>query len=141
MNMSLNEQILRMKQIMSIICEDYSPAGKEIPNEELGEFVVHKSNPKNRENILSQGLIPKTGDCYKTYAGYGIKCTPAIFATNSTNKKAFFDPTYDDDIWYIDVKKIPNKWYKDKHYESSKKHIVTFDAIPPSALKLINKIS
>jgi len=136
--MNLNEQISRMKQIISIICEDYSPAGKEIPREELNQFVIHKSNPKNRENILNNGLTPRAGDCYKTYAGYGVKCTPAIFATNSTNKRAFFDPTYDDDIWYIDTTKIPkHKWYKDAHYESSKKHIVTFEAIPPNALNLV----
>ena len=36
--------------------------------------------------------------------------------------------------------KIPNiKWYKDKHYESGKKHIVTFEPIPVGALKLRDK--
>ena len=124
---------------MGVICEDYTPAGKEIPSEELNQIVVHKSNPKFRENILTNGLIPKAGECYKIYVGYGVKCTPVIFATNSTNKRAFFDPTYDDDIWYIDTTKIPNhKWYKDKHYGSSSKHIVTFDAIPANAIKLVH---
>lgn len=114
--------------------EDYSPAGKKIiPN----EIVVHKSNPIWRKNILETGLQVSVGECYKTYVGYGEKCIPAIFATNSTNKRAWFDSTYDDDIWFINTKMIPDvKWYKDKHFESTKKHIVTFENIPPEVLTL-----
>jgi hypothetical protein len=114
--------------------EDYSPAGKEIiPN----EIVVHKSNPLWRKNILETGLQTSVGDCYSTYAGYGEKCIPAIFATNSTNKRSWFDSTYDDDIWFIDTTIIPDvKWYKDRHFESTKKHIVTFQNIPSEALTL-----
>ena len=135
----LNEEILRVKQIINIICEDYSPAGKEITSDELNKLLVHKSNPKNRETIENNGLRVRTGECYKTYVGYGEKCTPAIFATNSTNKRAWFDSTYDDDIWVIDSTKIPNvKWFKDKHYETTKKHIVTFQDIPKEAIKLIH---
>ncbi len=135
--MNLNEQISRMKQIMSVICEDYSPAGKEIMPEKI---IIHKSSPKNREQILLNGLKTRTGECYKTYAGYGEKCTPAIFATNSTNKRAWFDSTYDDDIWAINTELIPNiKWYKDKHYESTKKHVVSFQDIPASAIELIHQ--
>jgi hypothetical protein len=70
--------------------------------------------------------------------GYGEKCIPAIFATNSTNKRSWFDSTYDDDVWEIDTTKISNvKWYKDRHYESRSKHIVTFQDIPKEAIKLI----
>jgi hypothetical protein len=68
--------------------ENYSPAGKEItPN----KIVIHKSNPKVRDKILNEGLKVRAGECYKIYAGYGEKCIPAIFATNSTNKRASFD--------------------------------------------------
>jgi hypothetical protein len=114
--------------------EDYSPAGKEIkPN----KIIVHKSNPIWRKNILETGLQVSVGECYKTYVGYGEKCIPAIFATNTTNKRAWFDSTYDDDIWFIDTEMIPDvKWYKDRHFESTKKHIVTFENIPPEALTL-----
>jgi hypothetical protein len=117
--------------------ENYSPAGKEItPN----KIVVHKSNPKFRDIISNEGLKVRAGECYKIYAGYGEKCIPAIFATNSTNKRASFDSTYDDDVWEIDTEMIPDvKWYKDRHYESSKKHIVTFDNIPPEAIELIHE--
>ena len=124
-----------MKELIrKILREEYSPAGNEIiPN----SIIVHKSNPVWRENILKTGLQASAGECYKTYVGYGVKCKPAIFATNSTNKRAWFDSTYDDDIWFIDTRMIPDvKWYKDRHFESTKKHIVTFDNIPPEALTL-----
>jgi hypothetical protein len=124
-----------MKELIrKILREEYSPAGKEIiPN----RIIVHKSNPMFRDNIMSEGLKAKAGECYRIYVGYGTKCKPAIFATNSTNKRAWFDSTYDDDIWFIDTTKIPDvKWFKDRHFESTKKHIVTFDNIPPEALTL-----
>ena len=114
--------------------EDYSPAGKEIiPN----SIIVHKSNPMFRDKIMENGLKVRAGECYKIFVGYGVKCKPAIFATNSTNKRAWFDSTYDDDIWFIDTRMIPDvKWYKDRHFESTKKHIVTFQDIPKEALTL-----
>ena len=117
--------------------ELYSPAGKEvIPN----DIVIHKSNPMFRDDILRDGLRTKTGECYKIYVGYGYKCQPAIFATNSTNKRAWFDSTYDDDIWEINTRMIPDvKWYKDKHFGSVSKHMVTFQNIPPDCLNLIKK--
>jgi hypothetical protein len=117
--------------------ENYSPAGKEItPN----KIVIHKSNPKFRDKIIEQGLKASAGECYKIYAGYGEKCIPAIFATNSTNKRSWFDSTYDDDVWSINTELIPNvKWYKDRHFESSKKHIVTFDNIPSEAIELMRE--
>ena len=116
------------------INENYSPAGKEIiPN----KIVIHKSNPKVRDKISNEGLKVRAGECYKIYAGYGEKCIPAIFATNSTNKRASFDSTYDDDVWEIDTEMIPDvKWYKDRHYESRSKHIVTFENIPANAITL-----
>jgi hypothetical protein len=114
--------------------KDYSPAGKEItPN----HIVVHKSNPMFRDKIIEDGLKVRAGECYKVYVGYGVKCKPAIFATNSTNKRAWFDSTYDDDIWFIDTTMIPDvKWFKDRHFESRSKHIVTFQDIPKEAITL-----
>jgi hypothetical protein len=113
---------------------DYSPSGKEvIPN----KIVVHKSNPMFRDKILQDGLKVKAGECYKIYVGDGTKCKPAIFATNSTNKRVWFDSTYDDDIWEINTEMIPNvRWFKDKHYDSKSKHIVTFQDIPREAISL-----
>ncbi len=127
--MNLQESIKRILRE-----NDYSPAGKEvIPN----KIVVHKSNPMFRDKILQDGLNVKTGECYKIYVGYGTKCKPAIFATNSTNKRAWFDSTYDDDVWEINTEMIPDvKWFKDRHYESRSKHIVTFQDIPREAISL-----
>ena len=127
--------MMRLQEsIRRILREDYSPAGKEItPN----EIVVHKSNPMFRDKIMSEGLKVRAGECYKIYVGYGTKCKPAIFATNSTNKRAWFDSTYDDDIWFIDTTKIPDvKWFKDRHFESRSKHIVTFQDIPKETITL-----
>ena len=130
--MNLQETIRRVLRE-----DDYSPAGKEImPN----KIVIHKSNPKVRDKISNEGLKARAGECYKIYAGYGEKCIPAIFATNSTNKRAWIDSTYDDDIWAINTEMIPDvKWYKDRHFESTKKHIVTFDNIPPEAIELMRE--
>jgi len=127
--MNLQETIRRILRE-----DDYSPAGKEIiPN----NIVIHKSNPMFRDKIMEHGLKVRAGECYKVYVGYGVKCKPAIFATNSTNKRAWFDSTYDDDIWEINTEMIPDvKWYKDRHFESTKKHIVTFQDIPKEAITL-----
>jgi hypothetical protein len=115
--------------------KEYSPAGKEITPKEK---VYHQSNPMFRNKIEEQGLKVRAGECYKIYAGYGEKCIPAIFATNTSNKRAWFDSSYDDDVWEIDTTKISNvKWYKDRHYKSKSKHIVTFQDIPKEAIKLI----
>jgi hypothetical protein len=90
-----------------------------------------------RDKIMENGLKVRAGECYKVYVGYGVKCKPAIFATNSTNKRAWFDSTYDDDIWFIDTTMIPDvKWFKDRHFESRSKHIVTFQDIPKEAITL-----
>ena len=133
-NMDIGDLMNIQESIKKILMEDYSPAGKEItPN----EIVVHKSNPMFRDKIMSEGLKVKAGECYKIYVGYGTKCKPAIFATNSTNKRVWFDSTYDDDIWFINTTKIPDvKWFKDRHFESRSKHIVTFQDIPSEALTL-----
>ena len=130
----IDTKLLKYDNLGNVINEDYNPAGKEVtPN----EIVVHKANPMFRDSIMSEGLKTKAGECYRIYVGYGEKCIPAIFATNSTNKRAWFDSTYDDDVWFIDTTMIPDvKWYKDRHFESTKKHIVTFENIPPEALTL-----
>lgn len=122
--------------IRKILREEYNPSGDEIvPN----KFITHISSPTWRKNILLTGLQASIGDCYQDYAGGNEECKPAIFATNSTNDEDLFDSTWDDDIWMIDTEEIPEvKWYVDSHYDN-KKHIVTFDNIPKSAIKLIYK--
>ena len=108
------------------------------------KYVVHSSNPSNRENISTTGLQTSLGECYLIYAdsnyGEDDECVPAIFATNSIKKKDLFDSTYDDDIWVIDTERANVQWYKDAHFDGGDtKHIVTFENIPVDAIRLIYK--
>ena len=109
-----------------------------------GRYVVHSSNPSNRDNISTTGLQVSLGECYLIYAdsnyGEDDECVPAIFATNSIKKKDLFDSTYDDDIWVIDTERANVQWYKDAHFDGGDtKHIVTFEDIPVDAIRLIYK--
>ena len=109
-----------------------------------GRYVVHSSNPSNRDNISTTGLQVSLGECYLIYAdsnyGEDEECVPAIFATDSLKKKDMFDSTYDDDIWVIDTERANVQWYKDAHFDGGDtKHIVTFENIPVDAIRLIYK--
>ena len=109
-----------------------------------GKYVVHSSNPSNRDNISTTGLQVSLGECYLIYAdsnyGEDDECVPAIFATNSIKKKDLFDSTYDDDIWVIDTERANVQWYKDAHFDGGDtKHIVTFEDISEDAIRLIYK--
>jgi hypothetical protein len=109
-----------------------------------GRYVVHSSNPSNRDNISTTGLQVSLGECYLIYAdsnyGEDEECVPAIFATDSIKKKDMFDSTYDDDIWVIDTERANVQWYKDAHFDGGDtKHIVTFEDILEDAIRLIYK--
>ena len=109
-----------------------------------GRYVVHSSNPSNRENISTTGLQVSLGECYLIYAdsnyGEDEECVPAVFATDSIKKKDMFDSTYDDDIWVIDTEIANVQWYKDAHFDGGDtKHIVTFEDVPADAVRLIYK--
>jgi hypothetical protein len=108
------------------------------------KYVVHSSNPSNRENISTTGLQTSLGECYLIYAdsnyGEDDECVPAVFATNSIKKKELFDSTYDDDVWVIDTERANVQWYKDAHFDGGDtKHIVTFEDILVDAIRLIYK--
>ena len=108
------------------------------------KYVVHSSNPSNRDNISTTGLQVSLGECYLIYAdsnyGEDEECVPAIFATDSIKKKDMFDSTYDDDIWVIDTERANVQWYKDAHFDGGyTKHIVTFEDISAEAIRLIYK--
>jgi len=115
--------------------------GEEVTPE---KYVVHTSNPLNRDNISTTGLQVSLGECYLIYAdsnyGEDEECVPAIFATNSIKKKDMFDSTYDDDIWVINTEIAGVQWYKDAHFDGGDtKHIVTFKDIPVEAIKLVQE--
>ena len=109
-----------------------------------GKYVVHTSNPSNRDSIIDYGIRAVLGECYLIYAdsnyGEDEECVPAVFATDSIKKKDMFDSTYDDDIWIIDTEIAGVQWYKDAHFDGGDtKHIVTFEDIPVDAIKLVSK--
>jgi len=117
-----------------------------VKGEELtpGRYVVHSSNPSNRDSISEYGIRAVLGECYMIYAdsnyGEDDECVPAVFATDSIKKKDMFDSTYDDDIWVIDTERAGVQWYKDAHFEGGDtKHIVTFKDVPADAVRLIYK--
>ena len=121
----------------------------------VGRFLYHKSNPMFRETIKKEGLIPK-GKSESWLSDTKIN-GKVIFATNSNNKHDWFDSTYDDDIYQIDTTNIKNKWFEDPNFSTDKeewveyngkkiklpknkteyKHVITFEPIPISVLKLI----
>ena len=57
----------------------------------------------------------------------------------------YTDGEFDDDVWEIDTTKINNTWHQDSNYDYDRMvggyfpHIVTYEDIPPSAIKLIHK--
>jgi hypothetical protein len=105
---------------------------------EVGEYLYHRSDIKNRDSIKENGLFPKTGVRRLGVDKYKID---AIFATDSSKKEEWFDSTFDDDCWRIDTSKIPDVvWYKDLNmggYGSRNHHVMTLQSIPPDALQLI----
>lgn len=108
-----------------------------------GKYVIHSSNPLNRDSISKNGIKTSLGECYLIYADINYnedeECVPAVFATNSLKKKDLFDSTYDDDLWVIDTEIANVKWFKDAHFGPEDKHIVTFEDIPVESIRLVYK--
>lgn len=138
--MSLQENIRKILRE-----ETSSPGGKKY---RPGRFVYHKSDTKNRTDILKYGLIPSIGECYKEYSSQYSKgdCVPAIFATDSTNPEEWFETERDDDIWRIDTEISNVDWRVDKHFKDMRhpefgryRHIVTLQEVIPESLKLVHK--
>lgn len=101
-------------------------------------FIYHKSNPIFRERIDKEGLITKRKS--ETWLSDTPIKDKVIFATNSDNKKDWFDSTYDDDVYKIDTSKSDNTWYKDPNFDwKDSKYIITFTNIPRKAIRLIYK--
>ena len=123
-------------KIKLIIEDNIKPDLK--PELKINKFVYHSSNPNFRESIFKDGLITKGKS--PTWMEDTPITGKVIFATNSDNKKDWFDSTFDDDIYKIDTSKINNKWYKDPNFDwGDFKHIITFENIPVNAIELIYK--
>ncbi len=99
--------------------------------------VYHTSPITNSFNILKDGLVPKMlswGN--ETNSDYNRQLTkPAIFVKiGFTPEDAYYSEH--DDIYEIDIKKLPNKWFIDSYAPDS---YLTYEKIPLKAIKLIYK--
>lgn len=103
----------------------------------VNKYVYHTSNPKFRDSISKQGLITMgRSQNWLSTTKIDKKC---IFASNSDNKEDWFKWDYDDDIWRIDTKLIPNnKWFRDPN-SIDDKWVITFENIPVAAIELIHE--
>jgi hypothetical protein len=100
-------------------------------------YLYHTSNPMFRDKIAREGLIPQgKSEAWLSDTKIDGK---VIFAVNSENKKDWWDSTYDDDIYQIDTKGLNNTWYNDPNFKVQDKRIITFEAIPSKAIKLMYK--
>ena len=110
---------------------------KHLKVSKTNRYVYHTSNPIFREDIEKCGLIPK-GKSETWLSDTNIN-GKVIFASNSYDKSKWFDSTYDDDIYQIDTLLIKNVWFFDPNFGDNSQHIITFDSIPKTAIKLIKK--
>lgn len=103
----------------------------------VNKTILHRSNPTFRASILKKGLVPK-GKSESWLSDTNIN-GKVIFATNTADVNKLFDSGYDDDIYEIDITALTNEWYLDPNFSWSDKynHIITFEPIPISAIKLV----
>lgn len=127
-----------IRNITTIILE-YNNQNKHLIETKPGKYVYHVSNPKFRELILKQGLIPR-GKSESWLEDTEI-IGKVIFATNTPDKKEWFDSTFDDDVYEIDTTSLSNKWFFDPNFNWQKinYHIITFENIPANTIKLIKQ--
>lgn len=98
--------------------------------------VYHKSNPAFREAIKLEGLKLMKGDSYALHSP-GDEHIPAIFAYFGDPFEGY-ETGYIDDIWCIDITKIPHVWFKDLQVGGWGTALVTYHGtIPPEALSLM----
>jgi hypothetical protein len=105
-----------------------NPYGKSIKIKSTKLY--HTANPRNRESIMTNGLIPGVGN--QLLNNDSNEYVPSIYVSYKP-----WDSTYDDDIWEIDTSKINNEFVVDNNMPD--KAIVTFTKINPIALKLIHE--
>lgn len=104
----------------------------------LHRYIYHVSNPKFRDTIAIEGLVPQP----KSEAW--LSDTPikgnALFVSNS-GKQDEYDSTYDDDIYRIDTNLIPDVvWQPDPNFGTEQDvFLYTVHSIPLTAIEIIYK--
>lgn len=106
--------------------------GGSIPKDWLQ--IYHKSNPIFRDKIEVEGLLPMKGDSYMLHSPEDTE-PAAIFGYYGDME--YYDSTYDDDIWLIDLTKVNNEFFIDN--EVGEYAVVTYVGIPREAILLIYK--
>jgi hypothetical protein len=113
------------------------------PTHEGGESILwHASPPSNRESILAEGLIPKTGgnDHISLPTGRIYVCVHAMFLEHVELDMAKTRRWKDLDLWLIDRSAIPgHAWRTDVEMENVSAW--TDLAIPPEALTLVGPLT
>lgn len=107
-----------------------------LENIKLNNIVYHTSNPKHRNSIMKQGLIPKQeswGNAIDSDYNKELGDKGAIFIVNGGE---YYDSTYDDDVWEINTNSLKNKWYKDNYVTGA---LYTLTPIDKNNIKLIYK--
>jgi hypothetical protein len=103
------------------------------------KYVYHSTKEKNIDDILLNGLIPKSGNQWNIELEY----KPAIFATRNINHtwKHFGNNV----LLQIDTENLDNKWYidlnlNDYNYpnDPDKDFIMTYEPIPKENIRLLS---
>lgn len=101
------------------------------------KFLYHQSNPKFRDKISKEGLIPQSrSEAWLSDTNIDGK---VIFLSTSDDKQKWFDSGYDDDIYKIDTSKFSANYYLDPNFEwtNTDHYIITYEKIPKNAIELI----
>ncbi len=113
------------------------------------KFIYHQTKKENIESILKNGLIPKDSSAWMD-EDKSLEYPPAIFVNNISyldDKEMFHSKTEEYIVLQINTTKIKNKWYADLNLSNDDKirrfkpikYIMTFEPIPPEAIRVINK--
>lgn len=98
-------------------------------------YVYHFSPMENRQSILKNGLLPSAWKDSPHWSIHSeVAYEKAIFAVNTEND-AWGQKGWD--RWRIDTSMIPNKWWRDMNFHERPDLVMTYDAIPPQALRLV----
>lgn len=103
------------------------------------KYVYHSTKQQNVNDILLNGLIPKSGKHWNSELEY----KPAVFATTNINHTwNYFGNSV---LLQIDTENLDNKWYVDLNLnkynhpkEKDNDFIMTYEPIPAKFIKIID---
>lgn len=126
--MNLNENILRVKELMGILNES-----------DEGTKLYHLSRYTNRNSIMKNGLTPQVGQKTKNL----MSNVPSV-KQNENYVYLLVNPNNIDrvkfgfDTWLVDDSNLDLNLINDPNHPDEKRYFVTKQSIPPEALTLIS---